>query len=70
MKKIIPLLTLLSDKGGLFTTSFHANETTYTFSSIVKLPNTIYPVSEYPYLKEFFNKIILAEKSNITFRKR
>ncbi|HEY4196172.1 MAG TPA: DUF3857 domain-containing protein [Mucilaginibacter sp.] len=60
----------ISDKDGLFATSFDVNETTYTFSSIVKLPNTIYPVSEYPYLKEFFSKIILAEKSNITFRKR
>ena len=60
----------LSDKDGLFATSFDENETTYTFSSIVKLSNAIYPAGEYPYLKEFFSKIILAEKSYITFRKR
>jgi hypothetical protein len=43
---------------------------TYTFSSIVKLGNAIYPVGEYPYLKEFFSKVILVEKSYTTFRKR
>ncbi len=60
----------LSDKDGLFATTFDENNNTYTFSSIVKLSNAIYPVGEFPYLKEFFSKIILAEKSDITFRKR
>jgi hypothetical protein len=60
----------LSDNDGLFATTFDQNNNTYTFSSIVKLSNAIYPVGEYPYLKEFFGKIILVEKSYITFRKR
>jgi hypothetical protein len=60
----------LSDKDGLFATSFDENNNTYTFSSIVKLNNAVYPAGEYPYLKEFFNKIILAEKADMVFKKK
>jgi hypothetical protein len=60
----------LSDKDGVFTTSFEDHGDAFTFSSLIRLNKAIYPASEYPYLKEFYNKIILAEKEELVFKKK
>ncbi|HEY4325766.1 MAG TPA: DUF3857 domain-containing protein [Mucilaginibacter sp.] len=60
----------LPDNGGIFTTRFENTDNTFTFSNIVRFNKAIYQTSEYQYLKEFFNKIILAEKAEIVLRKK
>ena len=60
----------LSEKDALFTTQFDKNSNIYTFSSLISINHAIFPAGEYPYLKEFFNKIILAEKEDIIFKKK
>jgi hypothetical protein len=61
----------LSDRDAFFTVKFDDNgNNTYTFSSLIKFNNAIFPVGEYPHLREFFNKIVLAERENILFKKK
>src|ERR1700744_299301 len=57
----------LADKDAMYVTSFDNINNDITFSSFIQFNKAIYPPGEYPYLKEFYNKIILAEKSDITF---
>jgi len=60
----------LSEKDALFTVKFDDNgNNTYTFSSLFMINNSIFPAGEYPYLKEFFSKVVLAEKENLAFKK-
>ena len=60
----------LPNKGGLFQTDYTADGNSFTFSYVMQLNNSIYSPEEYPYLKEFFNKIILAQKSDMIFKKK
>lgn len=60
----------LLDNDAHFAIKFDYNNNTYTFSSLIVVNNTVYPAGEYPSLKEFFNKIILAEKENLLFKRK
>ncbi|MDB5147434.1 MAG: hypothetical protein JWQ57_1454 [Mucilaginibacter sp.] len=60
----------LPNKGGMFATTFETQDNTFTFSNITQLNKSVYDSAEYPYLKEFFNKIILAEKADMIFKKK
>jgi len=57
-------------KGGVFITSFQSIEHTFTFSDIISFNKSTYEPDEYPYLKEFYNKIIATEKSNLVIKKK
>ncbi|XHR96602.1 DUF3857 domain-containing protein [Mucilaginibacter sp. UC70_90] len=60
----------LPNKGGMFATTFETQDNTFTFSNITQLNKSVYDSAEYPYLKEFFNKIILTEKGDMIFKKK
>ncbi|MGZ3750078.1 MAG: DUF3857 domain-containing protein [Mucilaginibacter sp.] len=60
----------LSDRDAKFSTRFDSNDNTYTFSSSIEFNKSIFSSGEYPYLKEFFNKIIRAEKADLVFKKK
>ena len=60
----------LSGNGGTYITSLEVNNNNLTFSSNIRFNKIIFPPDEYAALKEFYNKIILAEKSDITFTKK
>lgn len=60
----------LPNQGGRFITAYDPRENGFTFSHVIQLNRSIYSSDEYPYLKELFNKIIQAEKSDIIFRKK
>jgi hypothetical protein len=60
----------LADNDATYVTSFDNNNNDITFSSSIEFNKIIYSAGEYPYLKEFYNKIILAEKSDITIAKK
>jgi hypothetical protein len=57
-------------KDAIYFTSFDLNNNDITFSSVIEFNKIIYQPKEYPYLKEFYNKVILAEKSDVTFTKK
>jgi hypothetical protein len=60
----------LPNNGGKFETFFQTDNNTFTFSHVVQFNNAVYQPGEYPFLKELFNKIILAEKSPIILKKK
>ncbi len=60
----------LADNDGIYTTHFENGANGITFSSLIKFNRAVYPTGEYPYLKQFFNKIIAAEKANLIIQKK
>lgn len=59
----------LAEKDGVFATSFDSSDNVFTFSSFIQVNKSIFPPGEYPYLKEFYSKIISAEKEELVFKK-
>lgn len=60
----------LPNDGGKFLVSFDNNGENFTYSSVLHFSKGIYGAEEYPYLKEFYNKVILAQKSDIVLKKK
>jgi len=60
----------LPNNGGDFLTDFEADSNSFTFSHVMELKKPIYSPEEYPYLKEFMNKIILTEREEMMFVKK
>jgi len=58
--------------GGLFVTDYQADGTGsgFTFAHVIQLNKSVYEPNEYPYLKEFYNQVILSEKNEIVFKKK
>jgi hypothetical protein len=65
-----PFSITLPNQGGNFITEYQSDNNVITFSYVTKISKSVYSAEEYPYLKELFNKIILAEKSEIVFKKK
>lgn len=60
----------MPNQGGRFITSFDAGDNSFTFSDVTQFNKSVYSPDEYPYLKELYNKIILAEKDQMVFKKK
>ena len=62
----------LPNGGGNFITQYMPDDTGtgFTFSHVIQLNKSVYQPEEYPYLKEFYNRVILSEKSEIIFSKK
>jgi transglutaminase-like putative cysteine protease len=60
----------LPNQGGRFLTDYQSDGNTFTFSYVTQFNKSIYTTEEYPYLKELYNKIILAEKNEMVFKKK
>lgn len=60
----------LPNNGGRFLTDFRADGNSITFSHVIQLSKPVFAPEEYPYLKEFYNKIILSEKAEMVFKKK
>lgn len=65
-----PIAFGLPNQGGKFLTDFQSDNNTLTFSYITQVRKSVYSPEEYPYLKELYNKIILAEKNVLVFKKK
>jgi transglutaminase-like putative cysteine protease len=65
-----PLSISLPNQGGSFITEYQSDSNVITFSYVTKINKSVYSAEEYPYLKELYNKIILAEKNEIVFKKK
>jgi len=60
----------LPNNGGKFETFYQLDDNTITFSYIIQLNKSIYSSQEYPYLKELYNKIILAQKARVILKQK
>lgn len=60
----------LPNQGGKFLTDFAVDGNTFSYSNAVQFNKSVYATEEYPYLKEFYNKIIASEKAEIVFTKK
>lgn len=60
----------LPNDDGKFQTVFQTDGNSFTFSDIIQFNRSIFSSAEYPYLKELYNKIILAEKTPIMIKKK
>ena len=58
--------------GGSFITDYHQddNGSGFTFAHVIQLNKSVYQPDEYPYLKEFYNQVILSEKDELIFKKK
>ena len=57
-------------QGGKFFTAFEGDTQNFTFSYDTRFNKSVYGPDEYPYLKELYNKIILAQKNELEFKKK
>lgn len=60
----------LPNNGGQFQTAYQADGNTFTFSHVIQLNKSVYSSEEYPYLKEFYNKIILTQKAEMVLKRK
>lgn len=60
----------MPNQGGRFLTDYQSDGNTFTFSYVTQFNKSVYSTDEYPYLKELYNKIILAEKTEMVFKKK
>ncbi|MBD1394746.1 DUF3857 domain-containing protein [Mucilaginibacter glaciei] len=65
-----PIAIGLPNKGGSFVTDFQGEGNEFKFSNLTQFTKSVYQPEEYPYLKEFYNKMIAAGKTEIVFRKK
>ncbi|MDB5157285.1 MAG: transglutaminase [Mucilaginibacter sp.] len=59
----------LPNQGGSFIAGYQPGTNSFVFSHNISFKKSIYKSDEYPYLKEFYNKIILSEKAEMIFVK-
>jgi len=60
----------MPNQGGNFLTEFDGDKQNFTYSYDTRFNKSIYSPEEYPYLKELYNKIVLAQKNEIVFKKK
>ncbi|MBS1521550.1 MAG: DUF3857 domain-containing protein [Bacteroidetes bacterium] len=60
----------MPNKGGNFFTAFDGDNQNFSFSYDTRFNKSVYSPEEYPYLKELYNKIILAQKNEFVFKKK
>lgn len=57
-------------QGGRFIVDYAPMTNGVTFSHVLQFSRSVYSTSEYPYLKEMFNKIVQAESAEVVFKKK
>lgn len=60
----------MPNQGGNFITVFDGDSQNFNFSYDTRFNKSVYGPEEYPYLKELYNKIILAQKYEFVFKKK
>lgn len=60
----------LPNSGGKYIASYEAIDNAFNFTYITQFSKPIYDAQEYPYLKEFYNKIIQSQKTEMVFKKK
>jgi hypothetical protein len=63
------LSAIMPDNGGKLTATYENNNNVISYSDVYSINKPAYSVKQYPALKDFFDKIILFEKTPVTFKK-
>lgn len=61
---------LLPDQGGRFSATFQSADNSLSFTNTLSLKKPVYTVEECQSLKEFYDRIIVQEKTEITLKKK
>jgi hypothetical protein len=60
----------LPDQGGRFSATFQSADNSFSLTNTLSLKKSVYTVDECQSLKEFYDKIIVQEKTEITLKKK
>ncbi|MFB9841746.1 DUF3857 domain-containing protein [Mucilaginibacter ginsenosidivorans] len=60
----------MASQGGRFITDFQNDGSTFTFSYVTQINSSVFGTDEYTSLKELFNRIVTAEKTQLVFKKK
>lgn len=60
----------MASQGGRFITDFQNDDSTFTFSYVTQINSSVFGTDEYNSLKELFNRIVTAEKTQLEFKKK
>jgi len=60
----------LPNNGGKYMTQYDTGDNSFSFTYFMQFNKSIYGAEEYPYVKEFFNKIIQSQKAELIFKKK
>ncbi len=60
----------LPNGGGRYITDYQVGDNSFTFTYLTQFTKSIYGAEEYPYLKEFYNKIIQSQKQEMNIKKK
>lgn len=67
---IQPVAVAMPNQSGKFFTAYEGDKQNFSLSYDTQFNKSVYGPEEYGYLKELYNRIILAEKNEITFKKK
>ncbi|HVW95122.1 MAG TPA: DUF3857 domain-containing protein [Mucilaginibacter sp.] len=59
----------MPNNGGKYITSFEQGDKSFSFTYFTQFNKSVYGAEEYPYVKEFFNKIIQSQKTEMVIKK-
>ncbi|ASU34456.1 DUF3857 domain-containing protein [Mucilaginibacter xinganensis] len=65
-----PLAISIPNNGGRYISSYEPGDNSFSFVYVTQYSKSVYGAEEYPYLKEFFNKIIQSQKAEMVFKKK
>jgi hypothetical protein len=60
----------IPNNGGKYITSYEPGDNSFSFVYLTQFTKSVYGAEEYPYLKEFYNKIIQSQKTEMVFKKK
>ncbi len=65
-----PIAVTMPNQTGKFFTAYEGDKQNFTLAYDTQFNKSVYGPDEYGYLKELYNRIILAEKNEITLKKK
>lgn len=60
----------MPNNGGKYMSSYEPGDNSFSFVYLTQFNKSVYGAEEYPYVKEFFNKIIQSQKTEMVFKKK
>jgi hypothetical protein len=60
----------MPNSGGKYISSYEPGDNSFSFTYFTQFTKSVYGAEEYPYIKEFYNKIIQSQKTEMVFKKK
>jgi hypothetical protein len=65
-----PMAVAMPNNGGKYISTYEPGDNSFSFVYLTQFNKSIYGAEEYGYVKEFFNKIIQSQKTEMVFKKK